>query len=222
MLPGELVVTRRSAHRCMDSYFMESSGLHRLEANEAAGDRAASSPCLTLYVKARAEDTLPLTLSNDAASLDSESEAWRALDLAARTELFAEMERLLRASFHRPLSSHVPIDGTWRHKDGGVLRVRHAAPDVVRVVGFRDGVELGYCFEMRRVGDAAWSGQLPVSHHLHPNNRGAHVTWTFAPGEGAFTSNTGRCYAKVDAATAARLAPDVAFCAAGCSSDGEQ
>ena len=102
-LPGDLVVARRSAHRLLDSYYMESSGLHRLEADdsaEAEGEHKASSPCLTLYVKARAEDSLPLTLSNDAASLDSESEAWRALDLAARTELFAEMERLLRASFH--------------------------------------------------------------------------------------------------------------------------
>lgn len=99
------------------------------------------------------------------------------------------------------------IDGTYLHEDGGVLRVQHTAADVVRVVGFRDGVELGYCFEMRHTGDAAWSGSLPVSDHLLPSNRGVQATWVFDPGQGAFTSNTGRMYVKVDATTAARLAP---------------
>ena len=53
------------------------------------------------------------------------------------------------ASFHRALSSHVPIDGTWRHKDGGVLRVRHAGPGPCAAPGPRRR-RARYCFEMRR------------------------------------------------------------------------
>ena len=101
------------------------------------------------------------------------------------------------------------IGGTYLHDDGGVLRVHHTTNTVVSVVGFRDGVQLDYAFEMRQSGDS-WSGQLPVSAHLHPSNRGAHAVWTFEPGDGAFTSNTGRRYVKADASAVARLAPEPA------------
>ena len=117
-------------------------------------------------------------------------------DAAASATPSAAVARAEDATGAPPAS----IGGTYAHADGGVLRVEHTAPATVRVVGARDGVELDYAFEMRHVAGAAWAGRLPESAHLHPANRGKRATWTFEAGGGAFTSCTGRRYARVETA----------------------